>query len=78
VNNALVPEQFGFRKGMSIGNAVFRLTSNILNALNEKKQVEGIFCDLSKAFDCARHDILMGTLNYYGIRRKLVSGLNLT
>jgi hypothetical protein len=38
-----VPEQFGFRKGTSIENVVSRLTNNILNTLNEKKQVVGIF-----------------------------------
>jgi hypothetical protein len=29
-NNILVPEQFGFRKGMSTEDAAFKLTDNVL------------------------------------------------
>jgi hypothetical protein len=36
-NNILVPEQFGFRKGMSIENASFKLTDSILKSINKKK-----------------------------------------
>ena len=39
----------------------------ILNALNNKIMVGGIFCDLQKAFDCVDHNILLTKLEFYGI-----------
>jgi hypothetical protein len=56
VNNILDSDQYGFRKNSSTETAAFNLTSNILQALDSKKMVGGIFCDLTKAFevvDCA-------------------------
>jgi hypothetical protein len=35
VNDILVLEQFGFWKGISIEKAVFTLTNNILNLINQ-------------------------------------------
>jgi len=71
-NNILVPEMFGFREGISIQQAVFTLTDNILTTLNQWQHVGGIFSDLSKVFDCVNHEILLCKLNCYGIH-----GLNI-
>jgi hypothetical protein len=67
VNNILVPEQFGFRKDISIERVVFTLRNNILKLINRCKQTGGIFCHLAKAFDCVYHKILLGKLCYYSI-----------
>jgi hypothetical protein len=39
----------------------------VLNALNNKQIVGGIFCDLTKAFDCVDHDLLIPKIEKYGI-----------
>jgi hypothetical protein len=54
-NNTLVPEQFGFRKGIATENAAFKLTDSVLKSINQKIHVGIIFCYLGKAFDCVNH-----------------------
>ena len=67
INNILSAAQFGFRKDLHIDDAVFLLLNNIITQLDQRKQVGGIFCDLTKAFDCVNHGILLNKLHYYGI-----------
>jgi hypothetical protein len=50
----LVPEQFGIRQGKPT------------ESVNQKMHVGGIFCDLTKAFDCVNPEILLAKLHYYG------------
>ena len=47
-NNLLVGNQFGFRKGTTIKDAIFKLTNEILKALNSKTSAGRIFCILGK------------------------------
>jgi hypothetical protein len=51
----------------SMEKASFKLLNYILQVLNNKSNVGGIFCDLEKAFDCVNHDLLMKKLKFYGI-----------
>jgi hypothetical protein len=45
--------------GFTTENTAYKLKKEVLNALNNKQIVGGIFCDLTKAFDCVNHDILV-------------------
>jgi hypothetical protein len=66
-NNILAEEHYGFRSNTSTEQAIYQLTNNILKAMDSKHLVGGIFCDLTKAFDCVDHDILLDKLEFYGI-----------
>ena len=66
-NNILAEEQYGFRSNTSTDQAIYQLNNNILKALDSKHLVGGIFCDLTKAFECVDHDILLDKLEFYGI-----------
>ena len=67
-HNILVQEQFGFRSGTAMDKTIYKLINEILNALNNKLMVSGIFFYLEKAFDCLNHDILISKLQFYGVR----------
>jgi hypothetical protein len=52
VHNKLIPEQYGFRKGLSTIDAIRSCIDSIRQAWNNKAHTGGIFCGLSKAFVC--------------------------
>ena len=73
-NSILATEQYRFRKGLSIEHATFSLTENVLMAWNKKIHIGGIFCDLTKAFDCVSPDVLTKKLEHYGIQDSTLNG----
>ena len=72
-NKILTPAQYGFRTNVHINDAIFNLLNNITHLLDQRKHVGGIFCDISKAFDCVNHATLLAKLHYYGVRGSCLS-----
>jgi hypothetical protein len=64
----LVNERFGFKAKSSTAKLTFNLINEILEALNSKKVIGGIFCNLGKAFGSVNYHILLCKFNFYGIR----------
>jgi retron-type reverse transcriptase len=60
--------QYGFRKQHSTQHAILDIINKIQDNMDRKMYSCGIFIDLKKAFDTVDHDILLGKLDYYGIR----------
>jgi len=72
-HHLLVPTQFGFRRGMSTVQAVDFLTQEIMKAFEAKQSTSVILCDLSRAFDCVSHSLLLSKLERYGVRGDALS-----
>lgn len=64
----LSENQNGFRKNRSTSITIGNLIKNITLGIENREEILGIFCDLSKAFDCIDHVILLKKLKLYGIR----------
>ena len=69
-NNAIIDNQFGFRKSYSTELAVMDIHNTLLRNLDNNKLTCTIFLDLAKAFDSVNHSILIKKLERYGIRDK--------
>jgi len=68
--NVSSTERYGLRVGNRTNNANYKLTTDILNAMNNKLLVGGNLCHLEKALDCVNCDILLSKLILYGISDK--------
>jgi hypothetical protein len=67
-NNRLFSNaQHGFRRGRSTVTAVTQMIDYIIEAFEERSFVHLILADLSKAFDCVPHGVLLKKLEVYGV-----------
>ena len=66
IENSLSPYLFGFRKGHSTEQCLVVMLEAWRKALDEKGTAGAMLTDLSKAFDCLNHNLLIAKLNAYG------------
>ena len=66
VHGFLSPLLCGFRRNYSTQHTLLRLIDKCKQALDTKHTASALMMDLSKAFDCLNHDLMIAKLNVYG------------
>ena len=66
IEESLSPFIFGFGKGHSIEQCLVVMLEAWKKALDDKEYAGAILTDLSKAFGCLNHDLLIAKLDAYG------------
>ena len=69
IDNKLNRKLSGFRKGYNTQQALIHMLSHWQRHLDNGKAIAGVLMDLSKAFDCISHDLLIAKLNAYGFSK---------
>ena len=66
MGNKLSPYLCGFRKGCSTQYCLIVMLERFKKALDNKNKFGALLTDLSKAFDCLNHELLIPKLEAYG------------
>lgn len=67
-HNIIGNTQNGFVCGRSVTRATYQLLEEIAYGINGKENTSAIFVDISKAFDCVNHEILLENIEKMGFR----------
>nr|WP_253308705.1 reverse transcriptase family protein [Rickettsia endosymbiont of Ceutorhynchus assimilis] len=64
-NNLFTDAQHGFREQHSTVSSITEFVAGVLESFESLEYTSTIFCDLSKAFDCVSHVLLLSKLQAY-------------
>ena len=66
-NSILSPKQCGFHKGYSVQHCLMVMLEKFKESRDKGEEFGAFFTDLSKAFDCIDHNLLITKLSWYGV-----------
>ena len=66
LNKIFSKYQYGFRKGFSAQHCLTAMIEKWRKSLASGGQAAAVLTDLSKAFDCIDHELIIAKLNAYG------------
>jgi hypothetical protein len=72
-NGLFSSHQFGFRKGRTTEQAILNHIEHIIISIEKNKSYIASFLDLTKAFDCVSHNILLKKLECYNFHKNSIN-----
>ena len=76
VGQFLSPYLCGFRKGFSTQYSLMAMVEKWKKALDKNERAAALLTDLSKAFDCLNHELMIAKLAAYGFSRSALTLIN--
>ena len=67
-NSIPSPKQCRFRKGYSTQHCIMVMLEKFIESRDKGEEFGNFFTDLSKAFDCIDHNLLITKLSWYGVK----------